>query len=235
MTAPPSVDVTLFQQTDPYRNLRDELTVARVDFIEAAKSPEARTRTVTALGLTDADADYTLDVRQVRDSDFIDLSVQARTPELAQRTANAHAEAAIAYAAELRSMPAKASLALLTDRLRSAQADLESVQRDATSPTDPALKAAQDNYQLVQRKLAEAQLKATSTYSAQAMQIVSRAQAPLSADTRKVQMLLVLGALSGLVAGIVLSFTFDALAMRLETALTRLVLERAAGRSLRGA
>ena len=39
----------------------------------------------------------------------------ARTGQLAAVMANAHAEAAIAYAAELRAMPAKAAVAFLTD------------------------------------------------------------------------------------------------------------------------
>jgi len=52
--------VSLYQQSQAYSNLRDELTVARNDFIEAAKSNEVRDRTVAALGLMDADTAYAL-------------------------------------------------------------------------------------------------------------------------------------------------------------------------------
>jgi uncharacterized protein involved in exopolysaccharide biosynthesis len=219
LTAPPSVDVALYQQGQPYSNLRDDLTVARTDFVEAARSPEVRARTVAALGLTDADAAYILDVRQVRDSDFTDLVVEASTADVAQRAANAHAEATIQYAAELRSLPARATAAFLTERLQAAEAELAAAQADAAAATDQTradqiLRRAQDNYQLVQNKLNEAQLKSATSYSAQSMQIVTRAPLPLLPNTSRVQTQLALSGVAGLVIGVMLALAMNVLSRR---------------------
>jgi uncharacterized protein involved in exopolysaccharide biosynthesis len=219
LTAPPAVQVAVYQQGDPYSNLRDELTVARIDFIEAAKSTEVRARAVAALALMDADAAYGLDVRQVRDSDFIDLSVEARTAELAQRTANAHAEAAIQYASELRALPARAAVAFLGERLRTAQAELEAAQFEAATVADQSraeqmVRGAQEKYLLIQRKLNEAELKSVSSYSAQSMQVVARAPVPVAADSRKVQAQLMMSGLGGLVAGVLIAMLLDFVARK---------------------
>jgi len=219
LTAPPAVDVALFPGSEPYRNMRDELTVARIDFIEAAKSSEVRMRTVAALGSTDADADadYALDIKQVRDSDFVDVIVSTRSAALAERTANTHAEVAIDYSSELRALPAKASVAFLSERLGNAQAELDSATREASTAMDQSrsaqvVQAAQQNLQFVQGKLSEAQLKGAASYSAQAMQIAARAAAPLTADTRKFQALLLMTGVGGLVAGAVAALALDAFA-----------------------
>ncbi len=71
------------------------------------------------------------------------------------------------------------------------------------------MRRAQDNYQLVKNKLNEAQLKSATSYSAQSMQVVAPALRPLSADSRRVQMQMVLSGLGGLVAGLVAAFLLD--------------------------
>jgi uncharacterized protein involved in exopolysaccharide biosynthesis len=219
MTAPPGVDVTLYQQGAPYSNLRDDLTVARTDFIQAAYSPEVRKRTLTALGLANADPAYLVNIQPLRDSDFIIISVDARTGQLAAATADAHAEAAISYASELRARPAQSAVAFLTEQLQTAQAELEAAQSAAATPgqstqADQNLRSAQDYYKLIQGKLGEARLKSNSRYSAQAMQIVDHALAPISPNDRKVQTQLVLFALGGLVAGVLIAMLLDRLARK---------------------
>jgi len=64
----------------------------------------------------------------VRDSNFVDVIVEARTGQLAATMANAHAEAAIAYVSELRGCTAKAAVTFLTEQLQTAQAELEAAQ-----------------------------------------------------------------------------------------------------------
>jgi len=212
ITAPPSVAVTLFPQGATYSNLRDDLTIARNDFVEAAKSPQVRSRTIAALGLTDTQANYTVDIRQVRDSDFVDVSVEASTGELAARLADMHAEQAIRSASEVRALPAQAAVAYLGDSLQAAQAELEAAQRESTDPSNDArLHRAQESYALYQSKLNEAQMKSANGYSAQFMQVVARAPVPLLPNVRQVQMQQVLGGLGGLLAGVVLALLLESL------------------------
>jgi uncharacterized protein involved in exopolysaccharide biosynthesis len=219
MTAPPDVGVTLFQQGVPYSNLRDDLTVARTDFIQAAYSPQVRNRALTAVGLANADLGYIAIIQAVRDSNFVDVIVDARTGQLAAAMANAHAEAAIAYAAELRAMPAKAAVAFLTEQLQAAQAELDTAQSAAATAANPAqaeqtVRSAQDYYKLIQGKLDEARLKSISGYSARSMQVVAPAVASLSANERKVQTQIVLFGLGGLVAGVLIAMLLDVVARK---------------------
>jgi uncharacterized protein involved in exopolysaccharide biosynthesis len=229
MTAPPDVGVTVYQQGVPYSNLRDDLTVARTDFIQASYSPQVRNRAITAVGFANADLSYIAIMQAVRDSNFVDVMVDARTGQLAATMANAHAEAAIAYASELRALPAKAAVTFLTEQLQAAQADLDAAQSAAanTTPLTPQaeqnLRNAQDYYKLIQTKLDEARLKSISGYSARSMQVVAPALAPISANDRKVQTQLVLFGLGGLVAGVLIAKLLDVLLVRIP--MPRLVLK----------
>jgi len=219
MTAPPDVGVTLYQQGVPYSNLRDDLTVARTDFVQASFSPQVRNRAITAVGVANADLGYVAIVQAVRDSNFVDVMVDARTGQLAAVMANAHAEAAIAYASELRALPAKAAVTFLTEQLQAAQADLDAAQSAATTAPNPTqaeqtVRSAQDYYKLIQTKLDEARLKSISAYSARSMQLVAPAIAPISANDRKVQTQVVLFGLGGLVAGVLIALLLDAVARK---------------------
>ena len=219
MTAPPDVGVTLYQQGVPYSNLRDDLTVARTDFIQASYSPQVRNRAVTAVGVANADLAYLPLVQPVRDSNFVDVIVEARTGQLAATMANAHAEAAIAYVSELRALPAKAAVTFLTEQLQTAQADLEAAQSAAAIATNPTqaeqnVRSAQDYYKLIQTKLDEARLKSISGYSARSMQVVAPAVASSLPNDRKVQTQLVLFGLGGLVGGVLIAMLLDVVARK---------------------
>jgi uncharacterized protein involved in exopolysaccharide biosynthesis len=236
MTPPPDVGVTLYQQGVPYSNLRDDLTVARTDFIQASYSPQVRNRAITAVGVANADLGYVAIVQAVRDSNFVDVMVDARTGQLAAEMANAHAEAAIAYAAELRALPAKAAVTFLTEQLQSAQADLDAAQSAAaTAPNTPQaeqnVRSAQDYYKLIQTKLDEARLKSISAYSARSMQVVAPALAPISANDRKVQTQIALFGLGGLVAGVLIARALDVVARK--PMLSRLTLKPVLPRRLK--
>jgi uncharacterized protein involved in exopolysaccharide biosynthesis len=219
MTAPPDVGVTVYQQGAPYSNLRDDLTVARTDFIQVAYSPQVRNRAVTAVGIANADLSYLPQVQAVRDSNFVDVMVEARTGQLAATMANAHAEAAIAYASELRAMPAKAAVAFLTEQLQAAQTELDAAQSAAATAENPtraeqSVRSAQEYYKLIQTKLDEARLKSISAYSARSMQVVAPALAPISANDRKVQTQIMLFVLGGLVAGVLIAKLLDVVARK---------------------
>jgi uncharacterized protein involved in exopolysaccharide biosynthesis len=235
MTAPPDVGVTVYQQGVPYSNLRDDLTVARTDFIQASYSPQVRNRAITAVGPANADFAYVAIILAVRDSNFVDVMVDARTGQLAAAMANAHAEAAIAYAAELRALPAKAAVAFLTEQLQSAQAELDAAQSAAATAANPTqaeqnVRSAQDYYKLIQTKLDEARLKSISGYSARSMHVVAPAIAPISANDRKVQTQVVLFGLGGLVAGVLIAMLLDVVARK---PMSRLMLNPALGRRLK--
>lgn len=235
MTAPPDVGVTLYQQGVPYSNLRDDLTVARTDFIQASYSPQVRNRAVTAVGVANADLAYLAVVQPVRDSNFVDVIVEARTGQLAATMANAHAEAAIAYVSELRALPAKAAVTFLTEQLQTAQAELDAAQSAAASATNPTqaeqnVRSAQDYYKLIQTKLDEARLKSISGYSARSMQVVAPAVASILPNDRKVQTQVVLFGLGGLVAGVLIALLLDAVARK---PLSRPMLNPALGRRLK--
>ena len=83
------------------------------------------------------------------------------------------------------------------------------------SATDQALRDAQDNYLLVQRKLSEAQLKSSTTYTAQSMQVVARAPVPFFADGRKAQAQMALSGIGGLVAGVLVALVLNAVGPRI--------------------
>jgi uncharacterized protein involved in exopolysaccharide biosynthesis len=124
LTAPQDEDVSLY---DRYRssNLRDEMTVARNNFTEVLQSREVYDRTSKKLGLDVRDAAYMLKFSLALDSDFLYVSVQARTPKLAETIANAHTAEAISYFGEVRAKPATATKNYLSDQLTTAQQRLD--------------------------------------------------------------------------------------------------------------
>jgi uncharacterized protein involved in exopolysaccharide biosynthesis len=124
LTAPQSENTDLY---DRYQasSLRDEMTVARNNFVELLTSREVYQRTIQKLSLQGADAVYTIDVLPLRDSDFIYITIRARTPALAERIANVHADAAIAYYGEIRAKPATAEKDFINSQLSHAEVDLK--------------------------------------------------------------------------------------------------------------
>jgi uncharacterized protein involved in exopolysaccharide biosynthesis len=221
ISQPPSEQVLLFEQSAPFSNLRDELTIARNNFIETARSGEVRAQTVAALGLRDASRDYVLDVAEVRDSDFVSLSIETQTPGLSQAIANAHATIAIQRTAELRAMPAVAAKQLLSDQVSAASSALDAAERDAagTNRNSTASQArvtqARADHMFWQKKLAEAEIKASNAYAASFMQVVVPAELPSQPSTQKVRAQVVMGAGGSFVMGVLLAIALDWLSGRL--------------------
>jgi uncharacterized protein involved in exopolysaccharide biosynthesis len=221
ISQPPSEQVLLFEQSSPYSNLRDELTVARNNFMAAARRPEVRTQTVEALALRDASRDYLVDVAEVRDSDFLTLTVEAPTPALAQAIADVHAAAAIQHAARLRAMPAVAAKQLASDRLSAAGAALDAAEHDAgdgdqtSTVVQGRLTQARADYAFWRAKLDEAEVKASNAYAESFMQVVARADLPSQPSTQKVRAQLAMGAIGSLMVGVVLAIVLELLDRRL--------------------
>jgi uncharacterized protein involved in exopolysaccharide biosynthesis len=211
----------VFEQAEPYHNLRDDLTVARNNFVEVARSPEVRARTLQNLGLAADGPKYTVDLRQIRDSDFIELNVESPTPQLAQQIADTHAAMSVQYMAELRAMPARAARQLIVDQLSARQERVDAAEREVLqkSPgSEQNLQQARADYASWQAKLREADVKASSYYAASFIQVVGPATVPAQRSTQFWAEL----ALAGLGA-----LVFGGLAaVGLELALQRLPLHR---------
>lgn len=120
MSAPQQEDVAAFDQ---YRsiNLRDEITVARNNFIEVVQDDEVHNRMVSRHDLEDDDAVYDLELVSERDTDFINIIVKARTPQLAALIVNTLVDEAITYSGELRAKPTNAEKSLYADQLSTAR------------------------------------------------------------------------------------------------------------------
>jgi uncharacterized protein involved in exopolysaccharide biosynthesis len=224
ITSPPSEQVLLFEQAAPYSNLRDELVVARNDFMETARSSAVRDQTIEALRLSDANREYLVDIAEVRDSNFVVLSGEAPTAAAAHAIADAHATLSIERAAQLRALPALATKQLLTGQVATARATLDTAQSGAVG-ADPSASSSQArvsqaraDYAFWQKKLSEAELKSDSTYAASFMQVVTPADLPSQPSTQKVRTQLAMGALGSFVVSLLAAFGLDALAERVRFA-----------------
>jgi uncharacterized protein involved in exopolysaccharide biosynthesis len=234
VTAPGPDDVVLFSPGNrSSSNLRDDLVLARNNFLLAARSREVYDRTTKQLGLAGPEADYTVDLRPLRDSDFIDLVVSAQTPELAQSLANAHAVQAIRYYGELRAKPATATQALLAEQLVTTAERLR-VSNDARNGDSPAGGAAvaearaeaaaqaREEYQILLKKYSEAGLLKESALRAPNLQVVESAVAPTRpAGVRKLAALLGLALVGSLGLGVLLALLLDAIVRRVGPGLIR--------------
>src|SRR5690242_6521506 len=127
-TPPQPEDVTLYDQFRS-SNTRDEMLVARNNFVELLQSRAAFNRTIAQLHLSGADADYKLDVNALRDADYIYVTVRARAPELASRIASTHVDQTIAYYGELRSRPLEAMRKQIAEQQQVAQQQLQTAEQ----------------------------------------------------------------------------------------------------------
>ena len=127
ISTPQREDVAAY---DEYRSisLRDEITVAINNFVELVESDDVRQRTISQLGLGDTDSDYTVTVERVTDADFVNVTVEARTPSLAAEIANTHVDIAIAYYGELRAKTTNAEKNLFAEQLRVAEEEFHTAE-----------------------------------------------------------------------------------------------------------
>ncbi len=128
ISTPQRGEVALF---DEYRSiaLRDEITVATNNFIELLLSDEVSERTTSQLSLTGKDADYKIEAKPINDSDFVDVAITARRPDLAAEIANTQVGTAIAYYGELNAQATRAEMALVGEQLQVAENELQSAEK----------------------------------------------------------------------------------------------------------
>lgn len=128
ISTPQREEVAAYDQ-NRYVDGRAEITVAINNFMELLPNNEIRQRTISQLGLAEKDALYTLNVGRVSDADFIKVTVEARTPNLAAEIANTHVKIAIAYYGELRAQSTNAEKALFSEQLQVAEKDFLAAER----------------------------------------------------------------------------------------------------------
>lgn len=126
ITIPQREDVAAYDQYR-YANVRDEITIAINNLVELLQDEDVRQRVVSQLGLGE-DGNYTLEVERLRDADFVNVTVQARTPSLAAEIANQHVAVAIAYYGELRAKSTEAEKSLFAEQLGLAEQNFQSAE-----------------------------------------------------------------------------------------------------------
>ncbi len=127
ISTPQREDVAAY---DEYRSngVRDEITVAINNFMELVKSDEVYRRTASQLGLQEQDAIYTVSTRRTSDADFVNVTVEARTSDLAAEIADTHVRIAIAYYGELRAQATRAEKDLFAGQLRVAEEEFRAAE-----------------------------------------------------------------------------------------------------------
>lgn len=197
MTAPNVEDVQLLAANNRSSSiLRDDLLLVRNDFTAIVQSSEVRKRTVRQINLQDQDRDYTVTTARITDSNYLDLVVRSRTPDLAQAIANNHAQLAIQYYGELRSKPAQSTADFLDGQLQTARATITSLQKAAAGGTgfnSPELQQALSNYQILLQKRSDALLAAQNAARVPYIQVVAPA-----VEATKPTMLKAYGTIAGL-------------------------------------
>lgn len=127
ISTPQREEVAAYNQ---YRfNPRDEIAVAINNFVELLQSDEVYRRTISQLGLKESESVYTITAKRVSDADFVNVTVEAPTPELAAEIANTHIGVAIAYYGELRAQSTRAEQDLFTGQLSVAEQELAAAEK----------------------------------------------------------------------------------------------------------
>ena len=159
MSIPQREDVAAYDQSRSI-SPRDDITAAINNFMELVKSDEVYKRTADQLGLNKKDAPYTLDAKRVSDADFVNVTIEASTPNLAAEIANTHVNIAIAYYGELRSQSTKADEELFAQQLRSADEELQAAEKDlADFRTQNGIYSLESQISTQQRLLEQLQLE----------------------------------------------------------------------------
>lgn len=208
LTTPQNEDVALL---NGYRasNVRDEATLARNNFLVVLKSPIVYQRTLDQLQLSGDAALYDVTATPLRDTDFIDVTVKATSPEAAEAIANEHVAQAIKNYGELRAKAAGATRSFLAQELQQA------AQAGGITPTGAgqadAARESRDAYQALLKKYSEAALVEQSAQKAGYIQVVSPATAASKASViKKYATALGLAIFGGLGLGLALACAFDA-------------------------
>jgi uncharacterized protein involved in exopolysaccharide biosynthesis len=98
-------------------------------FVEVLKAKPVRQQTIDQLGLEGTAAVYDLDVKNLGNAGFLELTVVTEDANLAVQIANTHADVAVAYFGVLRAQPAEEDLRVLAEQLDEAQEDLTAAEQ----------------------------------------------------------------------------------------------------------
>jgi uncharacterized protein involved in exopolysaccharide biosynthesis len=226
VTAPPTEEVSLLTTGNRSASfLRDDLTLARNNFLVVLRSDVVLSRTIKQLALEGRDARYQVVARPLRDSDFTDIVVTARTPALASDIANAHVAQAVQLYGELRAKPAAVMKDLVGGQLQIAAERLRTFEKAITAAdgtilaADPVttedLRDARETYQLLLSKHAQASLVEGNALRTSYINVVEPATPPEGPKwSEQVGRIVGLWLVGSLVLGVLL-------ALLLETVTTR--------------
>lgn len=123
VTLPETSTVDLYGE---YRSssVQDEINLARNNFADVFHSDVVRSRTVEALTLSESLRGYELEVEELRDTDFLIVTVRAPDRVWAAEIANTHVDKALAYFGEIRARPAASAKEALNEQLEEVRIQL---------------------------------------------------------------------------------------------------------------
>jgi uncharacterized protein involved in exopolysaccharide biosynthesis len=99
-------------------------------FLQVLKAEPVRQQTIDQLGLDSTAAVYDLDVKNLGNAGFLELTVVTEDSNLAAQIANTHTDLAVAYFDMLRAQPAEEDLQVQAERLNEAQEALAAAEQD---------------------------------------------------------------------------------------------------------
>jgi len=159
ITAPQREDVAVYEEYR-YGSLRDEITVARNNFAEVLEGDEVRKETAGRLGLNDQQRGFPVEVNTARDADFIYVTVEAGSPDLAALIANTFADEAIDVYGDLRARPTYAERDLFAEKVRVAEEDFRTAQdRLAQFQAENGIVSLEEQLNTYQRLIEQLQLE----------------------------------------------------------------------------
>jgi uncharacterized protein involved in exopolysaccharide biosynthesis len=172
VSTPQREEVAAYNQ---YRfNPRDEIAVAINNFVELLQSDEVYRRTISQLGMKESEAVYTITAKRVSDADFVNVTVEAPTPELAAEIANTHIGVAIAYYGELRAQSTRAEQDLFAEQLSVAEHELATAESALTDfRTENGIYSLESQMATQQRLLEQLQLERDRLLLQQAITIIT--------------------------------------------------------------
>ena len=172
ITTPQREDVSVGEEYR-YGSQRDEITVARNNFSELVQGDDVRNRTASQLGLNDKEKEFPLEVNTVRDADFLYITVQARTPNLAAEIANTLVGVAIGRYGDLRARPTYAERDLFAEKLRTAEEGYRAAQdRFARFQAENGAVSLEEQLDTCQRLLEQLQLERDRSVLEQTVRVV---------------------------------------------------------------
>jgi len=158
LTTPQIEEVSLFEGYR-YLDVRDTVSVARNNLTQVLESEEIYLQTLSNLGLEEEKDVYKVEVEQVRDSDFLIVTVTSGDRDQTAEIANVHVLTAIDFFGELRSKPAQAERKLIDEQLSIAEAEYRSTEETFTNfKTNNNVLALENQIQTTQRLIEQLKL-----------------------------------------------------------------------------